>query len=146
MSHYSLVKLCTKVFSQEFWLNDVYRLRKCYVNIDSARSAWSNKSLMVLLYFYNINPNPTKMIGFYCPFSPLFLAINLPEVISTSRDSFDRPVWHHLKWSNLIGAAQIPAAPNFFYTVSPDPFFEGRVPNTTFDYEQITILLWTCMH
>jgi len=28
-----------------------------------------------------------------------------------------------LKWSDLIGAAQIPAAPNFFYTVSPDPFF-----------------------
>ena len=31
-------------------------------------------------------------------------------------------------FSDLIGAAQIPAAPNFFYTVSPDPFFEGRAP------------------
>jgi len=28
-----------------------------------------------------------------------------------------------IKWSNLIGAAQILAAPNFFYTVSPDLFW-----------------------
>jgi len=25
-------------------------------------------------------------------------------------------------------SVQIPAAPKFFYTVSPDPFFEGRAP------------------
>ena len=46
-----------KVFSQEF-------LRKRNAIIDSARSAWSNKSLMALLYFYSINPNPTEMISF----------------------------------------------------------------------------------
>ena len=33
----------------------------------------------------------------------------------------------NLKWSDLIGASNIPAAPNFLYTVSPDPLFRvGR--------------------
>jgi len=26
-----------------------------------------------------------------------------------------------LKWSDLIGASNVPVAPNFLYTVSPDP-------------------------
>ena len=48
-----------------------------------------DKTLMVLLYFYSINPNPTEMIGLSVH---SVLAINLPEVVSTSHDSFDRPV------------------------------------------------------
>ena len=34
-----------KVFGREFWLDEVYRLRKCYANIHSARSAETNKKL-----------------------------------------------------------------------------------------------------
>ena len=30
------------------------------------------------------------------------LVINLPEVISTSHDPFDRPVWHHQIWNGAI--------------------------------------------
>jgi len=33
--------------------------------------------------------------------------------------------------SDMIGAAQIPAAPNFFYTVSPDPFLRVRCRKTS---------------
>ena len=37
------------------------------------------------------------------------------------RDTYVENTYH----TDLIGAAQIPAAPNFLYTVSPDPFFLG---------------------
>ena len=94
-----LIKLCRKSFGQECWLDDVYRLCKCYAYINSARSAWSK--LMILLYSTAFNP--TQQNDWYlCPFSPLLLVINLPEVISTSHKFFDRPVWHHKIWNGAI--------------------------------------------
>ena len=74
-------------------------------------------------WYYSIKPNPTEMIGF----SVLFLVINLLEAISMSCEA--SVTSSNLKWSDLIGAAQILAASNFFYTVSPYPLFlEGRLP------------------
>jgi len=43
-----------------------------YANIDSARSTRSNKSLMVLLYFYSIKSNVREMIGFCVHFRHCF--------------------------------------------------------------------------
>jgi len=59
-----------------------------------ARFAWSNKSLMILIYA--LNPAPTEMIVFCVHFLPPF---------------------------DLIGAAQISAVPNFLHAVSPDPLY-----------------------
>ena len=116
--------------------DDVYRLPRCYANIDSAGSAWSNKNFISTVLI----PTQQKWLILVSTFATVILAINLLEVISTSHDSFDRPsvTSSNLKWSDLIGAAQILAAPNFFYTVLPDPFFEGLV---LWDYLSIGKLL-----
>ena len=126
-----------KVFSQKFWLDDVYKLRKCYANIDSARSAWSNKSLMVLRYFYSISTvlTPTQQKWLVLVFIlPLFLAMNLPEVISMSRNSFDTPVWHHQIWNGAIWLELHKFLQRqTFSTQFHQTLFEGRAPRDYFE-------------
>ena len=59
------------------------------------------------------------MIGIFAT----VLAINLPEVITIPL--IDQCDIIKFKMERSDWSCQIPTAPNFFYTVSPDPFFEA---------------------
>ena len=78
-------------FNWEFWLDDVYRLyvRKCYTNINSTKSTWSNNSLMVLLY-----SNPKK---WWIAFS--IFALILGDKLSRNSSGCFR---HHQIWNGVI--------------------------------------------
>ena len=78
-------------------------------------------------YFISTVLNPTNRNDWVLyPFFATVLAINVPEVISTSRDSFDRPMWHHQIWSDWSCANSCSA--KLFLHSFTRPLFEGQAP------------------
>jgi len=119
LSEKVLVELCTKGFRSGILIGWCLQVtwalcQDRFYQIDYTRSNWNNNNFMVVLYVSQPNRNDEML----CPFLPWFWVIIFLTLVQI--------LWKfhmtssNLKLSDLVGAAQIPSVPNFFYTVSED--------------------------